>query len=123
MGLHESGEMYLETIHKLSRRIDGVRSIDVAKAMNFSKPSVSRAMSILKTDGMIEIDSAGFITLTDRGLSIAEKVYERHTVLTMAFEALGIDSAKAEEDACRVEHVISEETFNAIKNHLHNISK
>ncbi|MGN0672970.1 MAG: metal-dependent transcriptional regulator [Anaerovoracaceae bacterium] len=123
MGLHESGEMYLETIHKLSRRIDGVRSIDVAKAMNFSKPSVSRAMSILKTDGMIEIDSAGFITLTDRGLSIAEKVYERHTVLTMAFEALGIDSATAEEDACRVEHVISEETFNAIKNHLHNISK
>lgn len=123
MGLHESGEMYLETIHKLSRRIDGVRSIDVAKAMNFSKPSVSRAMSILKTDGMIEIDSAGFITLTDRGLSIAEKVYERHTVLTMAFEALGIDSATAEEDACRVEHVISEETFNTIKNHLHNISK
>lgn len=123
MGLHESGEMYLETIHTLSRRIDGVRSIDVAKAMNFSKPSVSRAMSILKTDGMIEIDSAGFITLTDRGLSIAEKVYERHTVLTMAFEALGIDSATAEEDACRVEHVISEETFNAIKNHLHNISK
>lgn len=123
MGLHESGEMYLETIHSLSRNSDGVRSIDVARAMNYSKPSVSRAMSILKADGLIEIDSTGYITLTDCGLAIAQKVFERHNVLTRAFEMLGIDSATAEEDACRVEHVISEETFNAIKNHLHNISK
>ena len=123
MGLHESGEMYLETIHSLSRNSEGVRSIDVARAMNYSKPSVSRAMSILKADGLIEIDSMGYITLTDCGLAIAQKVFERHNVLTRAFEMLGIDSATAEEDACRVEHVISEETFNAIKNHLHNISK
>ena len=123
MGLHESGEMYLETIHSLSRNSDGVRSIDVARAMNYSKPSGSRAMSILKADGFIEIYSMGYITLTDCGLAIAQKVFERHNVLTRAFELLGIDSATAEEDACRVEHVISEETFNAIKNHLHNISK
>lgn len=123
MGLHESGEMYLETIHSLGKSKRNIRSIDLAKAMGYSKPSVSRAMSLLKAEGMLEIDSDGYITLTDKGLGIAEGIYERHLVLTRAFELLGIDSATAEEDACKVEHVISEETFTAIKNHLHKLEK
>lgn len=115
MKLQESGEMYLETIYVLQSKKPFVRSIDIATEMNFSKPSISRAMGILKNNGYLTIASDGKITLTDEGLRIAEKTYERHNVLTAAFIKIGVDAKTAEDDACRVEHVISDETFNAIK--------
>ena len=118
MTLHESGEMYLETILVLSDRMEHVRSIDVVKEMGFSKPSVSRAMSLLKADKYISIDSSGYITLTDSGLAIARKIYERHDLLTEALVTLGVDKYIAAEDACKIEHDISDESFAAIKKHL-----
>ena len=118
MALLESGEMYLETILVLSRKLPQVRSIDVADEMNYSKPSVSRAMGILKTGGYIEVDKSGFITLTDEGRKIAENIYDRHNTLTCALRLLGVDEETAVEDACRVEHYISETTFQAIKKKL-----
>ena len=118
MALMESGEMYLETILILSNKLPQVRSIDVADEMNYSKPSVSRAMGILRNGGYIEVDRNGFITLTQLGKELAEKIYDRHTTLSQALELIGVSKKTAAEDACRVEHYISEETFQAIKTHL-----
>jgi len=109
--------MYLETILILSQKLDTVRSIDVVEYMNFSKPSVSRAVGLLKNGGFINVDEHGFITLTDVGREVAEKIYERHTVLTRLLVSIGVDEETAANDACRVEHVISDKTFNAIKAH------
>ncbi len=117
MRLQESGEMYLETILRLYEKKDRVRSIDVAEEMGYSKPSVSRAVKILSANGYIEVDSLGSITLTPEGRAVAERTYERHLVLTELLTGLGVDEATAAEDACRVEHVISETTFEAIKRH------
>ena len=118
MSMHESAEMYLETIYTLSLNSTSVRSIDVAEALNYSRPSVSRAVGLLKKDGYLLMDEEGFLTLTEEGRALAEQIYERHTVLTAALEALGVDKETAAEDACRIEHVISDRTFDAIKVHM-----
>ena len=118
MALLESGEMYLENILVLSGKLPGVRSIDVADRMGFSKPSVSRAVGILKADGYIEVDKAGLITLTDAGRKIAERIYERHNTIAKGLMLLGVDEKTAQDDACRIEHYISDATFSAIKKHL-----
>ena len=118
MAIQESGEMYLETILVLSKKDAPVRSLDVANEMGFSKPSVSRAMGILKTDGYIEMDEKSHITLTDKGLKVAKRIYERHILITKLLTSIGVDKKTAEEDACRVEHVISDKTFKAIKKHI-----
>ena len=118
MAMLESGEMYLETIYVLSQKSETVRGIDVADEMGFSKPSVSRAMGILKRDGLIFIDDAGGIRLTEAGEEKAKHIYERHTVLTKLFIALGVEEETATNDACRIEHYMSDETFDAIKAHL-----
>lgn len=111
--------MYLETILILSQKLENVRSIDVSEYRGYSKPSVSRAVNLLKAEGYIEIDSqTGYITLTPLGKETAEKIYERHQVLTNVLIALGVDPAIAEDDACRIEHVISDETFETLKKHL-----
>ncbi len=115
MHLQESGEMYLEAILILSQRGKGVRAIDVGEFMGFSKPSVSRAVGILRGGGFIEVDKDGFITLTQQGQEMAGKTYERHRLLTELFRSLGVDEAVAAEDACKIEHVISDETFSAVK--------
>lgn len=120
MAIYESGEMYLETILTLSEKLDAVRSIDIVREMNFSKPSVSNAMKLLKEEGYILIDDNGYITLTEGGHFIAEKIYERHTTLTQWFVSLGVSEETATEDACRIEHIISDESFNAIKSHIVN---
>ena len=116
--MHESGEMYLETILLLSKKSDKVRAIDISNYMNFTKPSVSRGLSILKNQGHIEVAKNGAITLTESGLEIAEKIYERHVILQECFMAIGISEETAERDACRIEHVISDESFDAIKEHF-----
>ena len=118
MSLHESAEMYLETIYTLSLAKSNVRSIDVAEALNYSRPSVSRAVGLLKKDGYLLMDEEGFLTLTEEGRALAERIYERHTVLTAALEALGVDKETAAEDACKIEHIISDRTFDAIKAHM-----
>ena len=107
--------MYLETIYVLSKTKDLVRAIDVCEHMGYSKPSVSRAMGILKKESLITIDPSGHIALTEKGRAIAESMYERHTLLSSFLESIGVDSATASEDACRIEHCISEESFEAIK--------
>ncbi len=122
MHLQESGEMYLETILILSRKNGGVRSIDISEYMSYSKPSVSRAMGLLKTSGFITVDGGGYITLTESGRKIAEKIYERHNVLAEALKLLGVSEAVAAADACKIEHNISDESFEAIKRHLTNKS-
>ena len=108
MHLQESGEMYLETIYILSQRQDYVRSLDVAEYMHFSKPSVSRAVGLLKSGNYLVVDGNGHLILTDSGLSVAQKIYERHLILTKMFMALGVDEAIATDDACRIEHYISD---------------
>lgn len=118
MSLHESAEMYLETIYQLSLKQPSVRSIDVAEALNYSRPSVSRAVGLLKQDGYLETDDDGFLVLTQLGKTTAASIYERHTVITGALVALGVDPETAAEDACKIEHVISEKTLNAIKAHM-----
>ena len=118
MSMHESAEMYLETIYTLSLNSTCVRSIDVAEALNYSRPSVSRAVGLLKKDGYLRMDTEGFLTLTEEGRALAERIYERHTVLTAALEALGVDKETAAEDACKIEHDISDRTFDAIKAHM-----
>ena len=118
MALHESAEMYLETIYELSQKQSAVRSIDVAESMGYSKPSVSRAVGLLKQGGYLLMDKDGFLTLTDKGIAVAKKIFERHTVLSRMLTMLGVSEAVAAEDACKIEHVISDETFEAIKNHL-----
>lgn len=115
MHLQESGEMYLETILILSQRQDYVRAIDVSEEMNYSKPSVSRALKILRENSYINIDKDGHITLTKTGNEVAEKIYERHQVLSEILIRLGVDPEIATEDACRMEHVISDTSFAAIK--------
>lgn len=118
MTIQESAEMYLETILILSKELENVRAIDICKKMNFSKPSVSRAMKNLSNENYISISDKGYITLEEKGLNIAKKIYERHEVLTDYFEHLGISSQTAEDDACKIEHVISDETFKVIKKEL-----
>lgn len=119
MHLRESGEMYLETILVLTREKNReVHSLDVAEYMNYSKPSVSRAVGLLKKGGYLEASKDGALTLTEAGREIAEKIYERHTLLTGFFTMLGVDKEIAAEDACKIEHDISDESFEAIKNHV-----
>lgn len=117
MHLQESGEMYLETILILSKKSNFVRAIDVGEHMGYSKPSVSRAVGLLKAGGYIQVDENGAITLLPPGQEVAERIYERHRVLTDFFTRIGVDPDVAEADACRIEHVISEETFNAWRAH------
>lgn len=117
MKLLESGEMYLETILILSEKNPLVRSIDVCEYMGYSKPSVSRAVSRLKSDRFIIVDKDGYITLTESGKKIAEKIYERHTLLKEFLIKLGVDPETANTDACKIEHDISDTTFQAIKKH------
>lgn len=116
--MKESGEMYLESIYVLVGAKEKVRSIDIAEHMNYSKPSVSRAVGLLKKRGFIFVDQDGYITLTDAGKQTAESIFERHTVLTKMLIAIGVDEKTAAEDACRMEHIISEQTLEAIKKHL-----
>ena len=118
MNIYESAEDYLERILILQERNKEVRSIDIAHDMGFSKPSISVAMKKLKEAGLIKIDDNGFITLTKEGHVIADKVYERHCVLTKVLTSIGVSEEQAEKDACKVEHVVSEETFDAIKDHI-----
>ena len=118
MALYESAEMYLETIYQLSRERGTVRSVDVAESMGYSKPSVSRAVGLLKQGGYLVMEKDGALTLTESGLQIAHKVFERHTILTNLLTRLGVSPETAAEDACKMEHVISDETFEAMKRHI-----
>ena len=120
MQLQESGEMYLETIYVLSKTNNYVRSIDVGEYMGYSKPSVSRAVGLLKNGGYITVDKEGYISLTDVGLEVARKIFERHTLLTDLLVKIGVDSETASFDACRIEHVVSDITFNALKEYFEN---
>ena len=117
MRIQESAENYLETILILRQRIGAVRSIDIVNELEFSKPSVSVAMKNLRENGYIEMDTEGYITLTDKGRAIAETIYERHTLISRWLITLGVNPKTAVEDACRIEHVISRESFDAIKRH------
>ena len=119
MHLQESGEMYQETILVLTSQSPHVRAIDVGEYMGYSKPSVSRAMGLLKNGGYIKVDENGYITLLEPGREVAEMIYERHTLLTQFLTRLGVSPEVASEDACRLEHVISDESFQAIKRHAH----
>ena len=118
MQIKESAEMYLETIYTLNMRGGGVRAVDVATEMSFSKPSVSVAMKNLRQGGYVDITPEGFLVLTDKGRAIAEMIYERHELLSDWLTRLGVDPKVAVEDACRIEHVISAESFEAIKRHI-----
>ena len=118
MAIQESGEMYLKTIYVLSKKSSQVRAIDVGEYMGFSKPSVSRALGLLKEDGLLIKDENGFLKLTEAGTAIAERIYERHEVLSRLLIDIGVDEKTALDDACRVEHYISDTTFNAIKAHV-----
>ena len=117
MGINESAENYLETIHMLKQQNGSVRSIDIAHELGFSKPSVSVAMKNLRENGYIVVDDGGQINLTDLGQEIADRMFERHTLLTGWLTALGVSPEVAAEDACKIEHVISDESFEAIKAH------
>ena len=121
MALQESGEMYLETIYVLSKANSHVRSVDISEHMGYSKPSVSRAVHILREKGYIEMDPDGFIHLTEAGRTVAEKIFERHTVIAGMLMRLGVDPKTAAEDACRMEHAISDESFEAIKKHINSV--
>ena len=118
MNLQESGQMYLETIYVLTRKSNSVRSVDVCEHMGFSKPSVSRAVGLLKEGGYITVDVDGFLHLTDIGKELAEKIYERHTILSSFLISLGVDELTAAEDACKMEHDISDISLAAIKRHI-----
>lgn len=118
MHLQESGEMYLETIHVLTKKLGVVRSIDICEEMGYSKPSVSRAMSILKEGGYIVVEKGGHIILTEAGREVAEKIYNRHTLLTKFLTSIGVDEETAVDDACKLEHHISDTTYEAIKKHM-----
>lgn len=117
MQIHESGEDYLETILMLKKRLGVVRSIDIVREMNFSKPSVSIAMKRFRENGYIQVDAEGYITLTEKGKQIAQRIYERHMVIAAALMALGVDEATAYQDACRMEHDLSEKSYQCIKEH------
>ncbi len=116
--MHESGEMYLETILVLSQMKPVVRSIDICDYMNFSKPSVSRAVGKLKADGYIEVDGSGYIVLTETGRRIAERIYDRHNTLQSIFMTIGVDEQTAEDDACKLEHYLSDTTYEALKKYF-----
>ncbi len=118
MKIQESAENYLETIYMLHKRKGAVRSIDIVNELSFSKPSVSVAMKNLRNNGYVEMDADGYITLLPPGLEIAQRIYERHTFLSAWLASLGVDPTVAAEDACRMEHVISAETFEALKRHV-----
>ena len=118
MAMQEYGEMYLETIYVLSQKSSSVRSIDVAEHMGFSKPSVSRAVGLLKQDGLLWMDEYGYLKLTEEGTRKAKQIYELHTVLSRLLMNLGVDEETATEDACRIEHYISDKSFDAIKAHM-----
>ena len=118
MAMQESGEMYLETIYVLSLQSSSVRSVDVAEHLGYSKPSVSRAVGLLKKDGLLQVNELGYLKLTGAGEAKAKQIYERHTVLSMLLMRLGVDEETAAEDACRIEHYISDKSFDAIKAHM-----
>lgn len=118
MALHESGQMYLETIYLLTSERQDVRSIDVCEFMGYSKPSVSRAVNLLKQGGFLNVDEDGYLTLTDEGREVAVKMYERHRIITGLLVRLGVDEKTAAQDACKIEHVISDASFEAIKNYF-----
>ncbi|MBQ8848929.1 MAG: metal-dependent transcriptional regulator [Clostridia bacterium] len=118
MALQESGEMYLESIYMLSKEKSDVHAVDVSEYLGYTKPSVSRAMGILKNGGYIIVDRDGHIRLTDEGRKVAEAMYERHTLLTKFLISIGVDEETATEDACKIEHVISEKSFEAMKKHI-----
>ena len=118
MQLRESGQMYLETIYILSKESNFVRAIDVGERLEYSKPSVSRALGILRKNGYVTVDEDGGLTLTPSGQEVAESMYTRHTVLSNLLMRLGVDEKTATEDACRIEHVISEQSFAAIRRHV-----
>ena len=118
MALQESGQMYLETILVLTRESNFVRSVDICEHMGFSKPSVSRAVGLLKSGGYITVGEDGSIHLTEVGREMAEKIYERHTILTELLTRIGVDALTASEDACRIEHHVSDRTFAAIKDYI-----
>ena len=121
--MQESGEMYLETILILGKRRDSVRAVNVAEEMRISKASVSRALSRLKDEGCLIVDRAGNIAFTEKGRQLAEKIYERHLVLTEVIMSLGVDRETATADACKIEHVISDRTFQAMKDHIRKYGK
>ncbi len=121
MNLQESGEMYLESIYILTGKSNAVRSIDVCEYMGYSKPSVSRAIGLLKSGGYVTVDDDGHLSLTEVGKEVAKKIYERHTMLTELLVRLGVPKEIAAEDACKIEHVISDETVEAIRNHVENM--
>ena len=123
MHIQESGEMYLETIHVLLKKNGNVRSVDVAEYMGYSKPSVSRAMGILKKGEYIHVDADGGLALTEKGLDVAKKIYARHTLLTRLLVGIGVSPETAAEDACKLEHAISDESFEAIKKHVETYQK
>lgn len=118
MNLQESGEMYLESILVLSKKKDRVRSIDVVEYMGFSKPSVSRAIGLLRGGGYVNMDADGYLTLTEAGLEVASKIYERHSLLSSFLISLGVSEETADADACKIEHHISDESFAAIKQYV-----
>ncbi|MBQ5592388.1 MAG: metal-dependent transcriptional regulator [Clostridia bacterium] len=118
MHLQESGEMYLETIYVLTKNSSTVRSIDVCEHMGYSKPSVSRAIGLLKNGGYVTVNAEGYLALTQEGREVAEKIFERHTMLTQFLVNLGVSKEVASEDACKMEHVISDESVEAIKNYI-----
>lgn len=118
MTIRESGEMYLETIYVLMQKSSAVRAVDVGASMGVSKPSVSRAIGLLKNEGLVKNDESGFLKLTTLGEEKAKMIYERHTLLSRLLMNIGVDEKTATEDACRIEHYISEKTFDAIKNHV-----
>ena len=115
MALHESAEMYLETIYCLAKERGAVRSVDVAVQLGYSKPSVSRAVGLLKQGGYLTMDAEGFLVLTQQGIDTASRVFERHTVITALLRRLGVSEETADADACRIEHVISDETLDAVR--------
>jgi Mn-dependent DtxR family transcriptional regulator len=114
MNLQESGEMYLETIYVLTKEKEDVRSIDVSEHMGFSKPSVSRAIGLLRSGGYVDVSAEGYLSLTEVGLEVASKIYMRHEILTAVLKKLGVSDGVASADACKIEHVISDESFEAI---------
>lgn len=118
MHIQESGQMYLETIYVLLSKKSVVRAIDVSEEMGYSKPSVSRAMGILKKEELINVDANGHITLTEKGLGIAKSMYDRHTVISVLLRSMGVPDDIATEDACRIEHCISDRSFEAIKRYI-----
>ena len=122
MQLQESGEMYLESIYILSQRKPAVRSLDVADYMNFSKPSVSRAVGLLKSGGYITVDRDGYIHLTQEGLDVAQTIYERHIIFSQFLMRLGVDEETATADACKMEHDISAKSFSALKKHIESLN-